>query len=506
MYISDFLKNGSTIQGNAGATAINQNDLLQLTASGNLYPVQKSDYAAIGNAATIVANTTASSYLANSSAKKDVVGTGDGGIIVAVPNSTSSVGILLQKYSASGALITSLVLDSTAQSLFSPCLQNLSNGSVAVAYSLQGNTIKYAVLNQNLGIVAPVTTITTGASAYIDLIDVIPLSGGGFAVAYAMPTGMFLAVYSNAGTVVSAGALISGSPTAGSSTQILTPKMAQLSNGNIVIAIFSSQAGLVLGHAIYTAAGAMVLSYTVLDNASAASTSGVYRPQVSVLNGYYCVAMLDSHNAVAYVLNNNGVLQGGAYSSANTSVDDVHSLKCGLANDGTAFWFVQTGGQITYIPVTGTGFIASTATLPTEIGAYIEGENLVVGGSSDTYIFKISAGAVSLYSTVTNTLGSWVTVMPIGDFSYCLYSGDTGSSTIVFTTQKYMNSAIVGISQSSVAAGNAGTLVPYSMGPGGYPCNAINGTVGKGFDHSATAIIGNKGTLLGNSAALQGIV
>jgi len=79
-----------------------------------------------------------------------------------------------------------------------------------------------------------------------------------------------------------------------------------------------------------------------------------------------------------------------------------------------------------------------------------------------------------------------------------------------FSIQKYLPMSIMGVSQQSIAAGNTGTNVLYSHGGGagknGYPCNSILGTVGKSFDHSAATIVGNKGTLLGSSVALEGVI
>jgi len=118
-----------------------------------------------------------------------------------------------------------------------------------------------------------------------------------------------------------------------------------------------------------------------------------------------------------------------------------------------------------------------------------------------------AAGVATLFTSISLSLGggggTYLVLKAVGDFSVFIGQENGVSS---FTVQKYLNTAIVGVSQSTIPAGNAGTIIPYSMGPGGYPCNGVLGSVGKGFNHSATNVIGNTGTILGNSAAFAGIV
>lgn len=504
-YLSDYLGGGASLTGLAGAEAINANDLLELTQDGSLIPVKISDYAAIANAGQLVAPTTVQAYSLSGSVKKEAFACSDGTFIFVTPSSTSNTVPIVSKYSASGALLASYTLDTTNSPVYAPCIQQLSNGNLVVAWLLLAtgpNTVRFAVLSPNLAVIVAPVTVTTVADAYSYSLDMISLAAGGFALSYCMPTGVFLAIYGNNGAVVSAGTLVSGSPAAGSSTAKLAVQTAQLSNGNIAIAINSQHAGYALGHAIYTNAGAMVLAYTVLDSATSA---GGQLPKISALPGYYCCGILDGTNAFAVVLNNAGVIQGAPFTVPDTNVDSVNTQAGKLLNNGTNFWYIL-GTMIIFIPVAGAGFITNTLTVSpgADFDAFIESSEIVVGIPSNVYVFKTtSQGAVSLSASIADTVIAWVKMVSFGDKAFAKCSVDTNC---IFTIKKYENTAIVGISQTTVAANNAGTVVNYSMGTGGYSCNAIGGTVGKGFDHSASNIIGNKGTILGNSVALAGIV
>lgn len=502
-YLSDFLKNGSMLQGNAGNLAINANDLLEINGFGQVYSAKVSDYAAVGNSGAYpVAATVATSFYATGSYKKMMcVNPADSSIFVTAPYLTSNYGLEIFKYTSAGGFVGSVILDTSSYEPNQVTIIQLSNNNLAVIWMMSGVDY-FAILDQYLNVIVAKTTIASNSGT--NTLDAIALSGGGFAVTYPQATGAFLAVYSNTGAVVSAGSLITSSPTAG-----LYFRMVQLSNGNIAIAIKSSTTSEALGFAICSAAGAVVNAYTVLD--SATSTSAMI-PEINSVNGSFCCATFDGTNVVAYSLTNTGVLQGGAYSN---SISGIMSLS--LPNDGVNFWLLlnsSTNQYIAYIPASGTGFV-TTAIQATSSGAgmvYDQGFLIVFSGTAPqlTVFQPLSSGVPLLVNSISSSLSSPTTSAPyisaVGDFSVLLGSINTSTPATSFAVQKYLNTAIAGVSQGAVAAGNAGAVITYSMGPGGYPCNALLGTIGKGFDHSATAIIGNKGTMLGNSVALAGIV
>lgn len=500
MLLSDYLKNGVTLQGVAGVAAINSNDLLLLNAQGNLYPVAVADMAATANAGAALVPSTLLQTSAglNATVHREVfVSPIDGGIYAAYPHMASNCGMTLVKYTPAGVLVRSvIVVSATSSQLNNPIITQLSNGNILVVAGILGtpSSVYYAVYDQNLNqVVAPVSYATATTLG----VDAIALVGGGFAIAYPAATGVCLAIFTNAGGVVYAGTAITGSPTAGVSVRML-----QLSNGNLAFAINSSVANKALGHAISTLAGATVLAYTALGNATSAGS--VY-PTIAQMNGFYAVAVGDGTNNVCYVLNNGGAVQGAPYSVANTNTASIF-----LFSDGIGFWLVYASSTaanaIVYVPTAGAGYVVNLTGINCFTAFLDRGLIVITGTAGTAYTFKLSAGATGVVSrladvTFTGNFGQQ-TIVPGGDFTLACFSWP---GNIYLAVYKYMSAVVVGVSQMTVPANSAGTIVPYSMGPGGYPCNPVNGTVGKGFDHSAAVINGNKGAILGSAVSLKGI-
>ncbi len=482
---------GATLRGKAGPLAIAVNDLVLQSQHGQLFPVKNADYAAaapIGSAPC--PNTAVSAYSsANQCRKSAIINPADGNIFIATAYFAPNYGFQIYKYSPLGVLLASRILEtSQTDTNSSPIISQLSNGNLAVTWvNSTSFALKFMVLDTNLNIIKANTAIATCGNDYY---DAIPLSAGGFAVSYMGGTSAaYLAIYDNSGTVVFAGAAISNSPVGN-----VVTRLAQQSGGNIVIAINSSTASKCIGHAINTITGTQVLAYVALD---AISGSGNLFPELAVIAGYYCLACGDGTNTKAYVLNNAGALQGGAYSRAQTSAVNK------LLTDGTAFWLFQYGttAMTAYIPATGTGFV-ETAGLWAAQGladAVIDNGYIVVASPSAIYTHQILAGGnLSYVATVTPTIGSVTSLKAAGDLSVLAASA---ASTTAFAVQKYMSSAIVGVSQVAVAAGNAGNAVTYSIGPSAYLTNTVLGSNSKSFSHAG----GNKGVITNTSAYLFGI-
>ena len=504
-YLSDYLGGGKTLQGKAGATAINANDLLALNAAGQLSTVSVSDCAAVANAGSaVIAPTTINSYGQNENFYSNpFVNPSDGSIFVGAPYLPSSYGVQISKYTASGALTAQIILSSAAAVPSNISITELTNGNLMVAWSLGGTSVYFAIIGVGLNIITAATLVSSAANYGP---APIALPGGGFALAYMTSTGVYFAVYSNSGSVVYAPALISGSTT----TSASVIAMAVLSNGNIVVATLSSGVTNCLKYCIVTTVGASVVATTTLDANTGPSTTNITNLAVSALaTGYFCVAGYDTTNGyVAYVLNNAGSIQGIPFLSG-----EIGTYGMGVFNDSSNFWLVcsnDTSGLIVGLPPSGWGHIATAIpSLGVINSVYANGYIVIYSFVSSTIanilVYKLSSTLVGLLSSsFSSGIISEVPTLALGtDYTIAILQG---LSSTVFSTIKYASTAIVGISQTTVAAGNAGAIVNYSMGSGGYPCNPVGGTVGKGFDHSATNIIGNKGTILGNSAALQGIV
>jgi hypothetical protein len=525
---SSLLNGGQTVRGSVGPAAIHADDLLLVDPRGLLTAVQVSDYAAVANLnASAVASTTisASNQVTNPNGRNCVVNS-DLSFVVGAPHLGTNQGVKLFKYSLIGGLLSSIVLDTTASAVTGICLALLSNGNIAVTWGfLSTANMFYAVVDPTLSTIVQAKTALSTTAAYdgngFQYSDLISLSGGGFATAVGATGGIQYGVFSNAGAVVAAVATISGSPAVVQGTDNNAPRMAQLSTGNVALAITCTVAAKALGHAIMPAGtGSAVLAYAVLDAATWTNAANLFAtPKISAMatGGFYATAVSDGTNYKGYVLNSAGALQGSAFSMA--AATNITTGGWQIGNDGTSFWAKFTRSDagtfpvVVWMPTTGTGYVATTlGTAETFIGDLFIEKGLMV---SNTQVVSLNSttGAAQLLNTHTvNTPGAGV-MRAVGD--YAMLSVGNISTAVGFVIGKYQNSAIVGVSTADVAASLTGAVstpvvTTYShggaAGKNGYPINAIKGTVGKSFDHSATNIVGNKGTLLGNGACLEGII
>jgi hypothetical protein len=501
--LSQIIKNGQTLQAPAGPLAINQNDLVVLAGSPpQLYSAQVLDYvAAVTAGAAVVASTTYSSNGAGSAVHRNqvAVNPADGSIFILDSYQATLAGQTVWRYSQSGALVGSVVLDSNASSLTSSQIVQLAGGNFACFWAYANAGLYYAIIDANLNIIVPKTFIATVGSNPGPVPFLLALVGGGFAITYTVagsPGGLYLVIYRADGSQVSGPTSIPGmAPQNSASNAGIGTRMAQLSNGNIAIAILDGGTK-IMGYVIYSVVGAAVVAYTALTGATASQGSGY--PEISVLpNGYFCVSVGTGNptTVAAYVMNNAGQLQGAPFTLVGGNQQGR------LINDGTNFWlFYYTGSSTACvkIPVTGTNMVSTTLPVTGLQDAIYERGMFIVTNGSLASVFAVTQmgtlvliGTAAFASTVQSKAG-------IGDF--CII-GLTGGK---FNITKYLSATIFGLASTAVAAGNAGQLVQFNPGPGSYPSNPLSGSPAKAFDHSAAVVIGNKGTLFNNAVALKG--
>lgn len=507
--------------------AINANDIVQLSPDGRAYPIECTDYAAVANctygtnqtnAATgmivaqtqVVAATTAAYY------RQALLRGNDGSIYTFTAQSTSG-GLMLSKYSASGALLAKADIETGATPYYAHQMFFLSNGNICVFASRSGtNTISFAIYDTNLTAIKSLATIATAASAYSSACG---LSGGGFAVVFhpsATPLASQLCAYDNAGNVVLAPTAIW---TRTGTSNVQYHQMAQLSDGNLVITVGSANTSSSIGlfHGIVSISGGSVLPFVNMDTTARDSLH-----ELSVMDGYYAVCAYCGTQQKAFVFTNSGILQGSPFSAAGGGASPAIKL----LNDGSNFFMIwprdsDSKEVLTKIPVTGTGYITTDVTLAgtsqfnTKIDAFYERGLIVVVSQNTTtnaapvlWVIDASTGILLSKSGTSfgvapgTTSGLYHRVIPGGDCSFiCLYDYTTTASTNLYIG-KYANTAILGIAQQSA---NGGNLVRVAGVLGAYAANYARGTASKAFDHSATSINGNKGTLLNYGCVLKGL-
>lgn len=507
------------------------NDLVEMDAiTGKASRVRVTDYAAVptmnyGTAQTttatgmILAQTEVINTQTLAYSRQAVVQSSDGSIFTLTNNSGVQVqGVKLNKYSPVGALLGTVIVDGTGATYHNYHLLLLSNGNLAcVAQTL--SSLYYAIYDQNLSVIRAGGNAADFAANALYYFSAVALSGGGFAIVYQQDTNLLLTrlmTFDNAGTQVLAPTTIwTRTGTAGTQYH----KMAQLSDGNLAIAVVCSAGtgSIGLNHGVVTTGGATVLAF---NNKTTAGNSTF--PELSVLPGYYCFSHANGTNQVAYVCNNAGIVQGAGFTAATTSGNASNKTK--VVNDGTTFYLLwhrssDTGAMLTSLPTTGTGYVdamLSTALYDYYLDAFCENGAIICatmrGGttvSPQLYVARISTMALvstsgtlfGVNSNVTN--GQYHRLIPGGDCSFiCLYDYASAAKTNL-CVGKYANTAIIGVANANA---NAAALCNVSQNAGAYSCNPIIGSLTKAFDMSATSTLyGNKGTVLNNGVVLKGI-
>lgn len=537
MRISDFFPSGGSANNfnlTAGAD-LSQSDLLSISSDGKGYPVKVTDYGYVSNVGQVIAQTSYGGGTYNGPSTRLPMFRDSSQNLYTVSTNSSLQGVKFFKYNAAGTLVGSLVIDSTAASLQNLRMFQLSNGNVGFVYVIS-NVIYFAVCDTALNLIVSPTSVETLLTwATYGYMDAIALSGGGFAISWqqdANPKLIRMAVYSNAGaTVVAPTTMRTSSGTAGAWNQ--TTRLGQLTNGNIVLVIDDSatlsgggsaaDAGMYVGTFNPATLGAVV-ALARYNTVNAATTNP---GEILITPSNFIVARYDGTNLKAWVFNNSAVLQGAAYSVADASnpVQDVRGIK--LLWDGTQAWMIYGNATVKIavkLPLTGTGYVATTLTGLTGIGntlidCALASDNVTVimvsrpcSGYQDTSapkycIFKLDGTVITAptnFAAGAASTNGWMhSVQWSTDFTFtCAFDNQSTSATL-FYVGKYQAASIVGV---ATVAATAGTLVSAAQAIGTYPVNQLLGTIMKTFDHTTGATIyGNKGIMMPYGVVLKGM-
>lgn len=501
---------GGTFRLKAGvATAIN--DLMLVGPDGRAYPGENTESSTAANAAAVIIAETQLVASQPQAYNRMPVCVGPDGSIYTARDVSAIIGLIVDKFSPAGALLATVTLNAP-NLMGSHRLFLLSNGNLAVCViNSSGLAASYAVMDPNLNVVTALTALAPAALDYT--LDAFPLTGGGFAMVWRSTGAITFTVRDNAGASVVAPttilALVGG-------TGVCIPKIAQLSNGNLAIAVscrYATTKGLYRG--VYTVAGAavMAMANTGISPGNTASQQSI---DLSVMVGYFAIAHADPDSAVhrAVVCDNTGAIQGAAFSQATTTSPNYCGIK--LANDGVAFYMMYSASPITTnwavitkIPVTGTN--------------YATYESKVTGSYNDEFDFFCERGRIAgvaftaggfryfcirtdnYYLEKTGTFGSggigqYGKVLPFGDFSFLGYFDGPDPASKLYAA-KYQDSSIAGVATSAAVADAYVNVQPLA---GAYTINTLKGRAVKTFAHTASNIPGNQGTVLNNAVILKG--
>lgn len=522
----NFTKFDFSLEGKLGKVKLGEsvakNDLLEIDSlTGKAIKVKVTNYAAVGNVdhGTAQTNTATGQISAQtlltggrgSASSRNAVVVNSSGDIFTLSVNTSINGAVLSRFNPDGTLYTSLILNSSGNASSNFHILLLSNGNIAVLYSIVGDLV-YGVYTGELVLIKAITIISAINTNFWAATQLI---GGGFSVTYqdnTNPLKSKIAVYDNTGTVSLAPTDIW---TRTGTTGAQYHRIVQLSNTNLAIAISSintvSSIGLYYG--VYTTAGVQIKAFTsALDSISCG-----WFPEIAAHSGFFSIAISNGTDQKAWVFNNAGILQGAEFTSATTLGNSSNRTK--IVTNGTDFWLIwhKAAGAIssTKLPSTGTNYVTN------DIGPIVSGGGNISNQTLDAFyengiiaIFAASTGSVrnsfwlidgSLGLILTNTTtqfgsaasitnsGLYLRAIPGGDRSFiCMYDY-TSAAITALAIGKYAKTAVLGIADSS---GVLDESIPVKTLANFSEINSINGSLSVAFDMNTNSLVGNKGTML----------
>jgi hypothetical protein len=487
--------------------ALAAKDLLTIDEDGLAYKVTDAAFVTSPNAgASIIANT--SPISANFSLARPPIALPDGTFVVYNDDATNSRHVF-SRYSRAGALLRQETFNYTAP-LSRASFFTLSNGNLAFVW-INVSELRYRVFSPTLDTVVGNTLVepalTTGLSA-------IPLSGGGFAVlwsrAVSTTSDTRFAIYDNAGAPVLAPTTLLNTPAGG----IEPSPLAQFANGNILVIARPFPAGQQMRMGVFTATGSVVTAFAPW---APGAGDDAHPRDVSVLGNAAALAWTISGTRKLVVVNQLGAQQG-----ATVTVANVQDELGGISHDGADFLALTfTNGtrfaQVTRLPATGTGAVTRTLNqTPTNFvnatGSgvlFLDNEFVLTYGIPSTGVFCARIGldgtVVNAFNFTLALVGNYHTPpVPLGPGVIIISHGTTGGFwSGAFSVRRYRSCAIQGV--AAAAAVRLATV--QAIGANGtFECNPIVCTTPTNFNHNATNVIGQRGTLYPRGVAFRGLV
>ncbi len=366
------------------------------------------------------------------------------------------------------------------------------------------------VLNRNLDAVLPLTQIDS-VNATVSHHRMIPLSGGGYALAYARgtPAQIRFAIYSNTGTAVLAPVT---AYTIGSGTPDPQIRLAQFAGGNVLLVFRFNVAGDFVRTAVYSGTGAVVQAATLYAPMNTLLTA----PRAIVIGGdTACLAWAASGTGFAGIVNSSGAVVGTTFSIASISDAPI------VGFDGTNFKvlsFNLTNPSLWMTTFSTAGAAASATTVdrgrtpfPSGAGSslnvewsYLDGEFLIhwfAPGSSGIARVRDDASFEDV-AQLGDYLGTLQPPLPLMPGVAIFIPGQTGGGAN-FVVKRWRSAAIQGV---ALANATRGAEVVVSALTGFLPTNEVVCPRPVAFNHNTTSVPGQRGTLLSKGVALRGLV
>jgi hypothetical protein len=513
------------LKGKTGNLAINKNDLVQIGERGKLWPVTGklfADVAEVGAIKTL--------FLNNDRHNKGFIGQSFfdqttqstyallyGGIVGGTTDNWS-----LMKISKDCQVQANVDLEVNSNlGTFVPKFTKLSNGNLVVV-----RDSSVVIYSPDLIQLAAPTLPTT---SYVR--EIKALSGGGFAIIRASSSSLYLRIHANDGSAIYVGATAISTGVNTTSTRRCSIAIDQLSDGNIVI--FYQLANNTFQYTIVSPTGATVVAPTLLTGISSSSQqSGI---KIAVINGFFCCAVEDPSGYSAVVLSNSGVVRNyRSPLSYGVSVSSSAQIAV-LMTEGNGFWMIAVPANpsnlkdplnkvmISYLGTSGNNAENKDYSLPLSVldlelagdssdninyasesgwnvNAFLKNGVILLSYKGNRVTFDINNSTIENINPVdvavrpsTRSCFAAATLAPCGNGVAVMIGGrDTHMNDFVVQYFKYTPTAILGVSQSTIAAGNENTLLNVNASKGQLTVNPIPGD-DIGFDFTTTSRRGQKG-------------
>jgi hypothetical protein len=522
--VSGLLGSGSSSGGptsapKVGAVAISAGDTVAIGPRGKAFRANRTDYASVANkgstvlAQTQVLDTAGTSYAATQQGRIPTAKFSDGGIYAFLATITAGGSISgtmsAAKFNADGTTRTattpSYVNNNT--SLDGIRLAILTND---LPVFLQGNITGGAgagiYVSYNGG--ANTAIGTTAALTASSTMDLIALSGGGYAIAIMDGGSAKLVIYDNTGTVVSA------LQTVGALASANVLRLAQLANGNIMVAGLNGSAGGGIYTAVYSVLGAVVTAWGV----SQALVSYVTTMELVVTSaGIHAIVVNPTGTKVTGVVI---PAAGGAATATYASTISITRAEFALRAFADATYVYITTNTAAVIKATLAGVINATLTSTgsnslTSVDACYDAANNVMAIATqgattasvtvvDLDSMVVVGTSLALLTLASATAGASIGIIDLGDL-FCGLVCDkllTSHNQSLITLAKYADTAILGGAAADAAVGS---LASVSTAPGFYGVGTgavLKGAAEKPFNHAGASIPGVRGLVTNGGVSI----
>lgn len=494
---------------------INQNDLVTLDEDGLAYPVRNVGHVLAPNVNSqtltpLGLSTTETSHLRG---VETSIQFADGSFVF-LTMATSPHRLVLTRVSAAGAMVRQITINETGATLGGAKIGRLNNGNI-VCFWHGTSRVRFAIVTEALDDVVPVTEVES--VGFVNQIAFAPLANGGFAAAWgnSNPFNVRLGIWSNAGVPVA------GFPAtiqSGSGADALTGHIIPFSNGNFAVLGRLATANDVTRFGIFSPSGAAVLAWGPW---SLGSQLPVDEMRIVRIGTRTLIAAFDSADSrmKLNIMDEAGARVGAELRfmvSSSTAVAAVaHEGQFVVVAQGHS----SEGRVLKVIRIPADGVAVASDNIPnlTTASAAALGSNTqatihsifvvdqrIIGAmdySSGTRgFFKASfLGQHEMIGNIGTGSSDPVRVWPFGVGGFLAFYLAGSAYTIM--ARRFRAAAIQGV---ALLEGQIDQPIPIVTAPGIYAINPMPLLFQTDFNHNATTLLGQRGTVMGQAVRLNG--